>query len=95
MQFVETMTGVRAVQAYRRELRNAEIFSDLATRYRDVNTTSFRLVGNVTIGVALLYGGLRALEGDLTIGVLTAFLLSACLPAVLPAAGAAGALVRA
>ena len=34
-----------------------------------------RLIGNVTIGVALLYGGLRALEGDLTIGVLTAFLL--------------------
>ena len=34
-----------------------------------------RLIGNVTIGVALLYGGFRALEGDLTIGVLTAFLL--------------------
>jgi ATP-binding cassette, subfamily B, bacterial len=85
VQFVETMTGIRAVQAYRREPRNAQIFGDLATRYRDVNTTSFRLVavfmpgvrliGNVTIGVALLYGGLRALEGDLTIGVLTAFLL--------------------
>jgi ABC-type multidrug transport system fused ATPase/permease subunit len=85
VQFVETMTGIRAVQAYRREPRNAEIFSGLATRYRDVNTTSFRLVavfmpsvrliGNVTIGVALIYGGLRALEGDLTIGVLTAFLL--------------------
>ncbi len=85
VQFVETMTGIRAVQAYRREGRNAEIFGDLATRYRDVNTTSFRLVavftpgvrliGNVTIGVALLYGGLRAIEGDLTIGVLTAFLL--------------------
>jgi ATP-binding cassette, subfamily B, bacterial len=85
VQFVETMTGIRAVQAYRREPRNAEIFGDLATRYRDVNTTSFRLVavfmpgvrliGNLTIGVALLYGGLRALEGDLTIGVLTAFLL--------------------
>jgi ATP-binding cassette subfamily B protein len=85
VQFVETMTGIRAVQAYRREPRNGEIFGDLATRYRDVNTTSFRLVavfmpgvrliGNVTIGVALLYGGLRALEGDVTIGVLTAFLL--------------------
>jgi ATP-binding cassette, subfamily B, bacterial len=44
VQFVETMTGIRAVQAYRREPRNAEIFGDLATRYRDVNTTSFRLV---------------------------------------------------
>jgi ATP-binding cassette subfamily B protein len=85
VQFVETMTGMRAVQAYRREGRNSEIFDGLALRHRDVNTDSFRLVavfmpgvrviGNVTIGVALLYGGLRALDGDLTIGVLTAFLL--------------------
>ncbi len=85
VQFVETMTGIRAVQAYRREPRNQEIFSDVAGRYRDVNTRSFRLVaifmpgikliGNLTIGVALLYGGFRALEGDLTIGVLAAFLL--------------------
>lgn len=85
VQFVETMTGIRAVQAYRREPRNQEIFSDVAGRFRDVNTRSFRLVavfmpgikliGNLTIGVVVLYGGYRALEGDLTIGVLAAFLL--------------------
>ncbi|MGI3779421.1 MAG: ABC transporter ATP-binding protein [Janthinobacterium lividum] len=85
VQFVETMTGIRAVQAYRREPRNSEIFFGVADRYKDANTDSFRLVavfmptirliGNVTIGVAVLYGGLRALEGDVTIGVLTAFLL--------------------
>jgi ATP-binding cassette subfamily B protein len=85
VQFVETMTGIRAVQAYRREARNSEIFDEIADRYKDANTDSFRLValfmpgvrviGNVTIGVALLFGGLRALEGDITIGVLTAFLL--------------------
>ncbi|MGI3781376.1 MAG: ABC transporter ATP-binding protein, partial [Janthinobacterium lividum] len=85
VQFVETMTGIRAVQAYRREPRNSEIFDEVADRYKDANTDSFRLVavfmptirliGNVTIGVAVLYGGLRALEGDVTIGVLTAFLL--------------------
>ncbi|GAB2593740.1 ABC transporter ATP-binding protein [Microlunatus antarcticus] len=85
VQFVETMTGIRAVQAYRREPRNSEIFDEVADRYKDANTDSFRLVavfmpairliGNITIGVAVLYGGLRALEGDVTIGVLTAFLL--------------------
>ena len=85
VQFIETMTGIRAVQAYRREPRNAEIFSEVAHRYQDANIDSFRLVaifmpgvrlvGNVTIGVVLLYGGLRVIEGDLTIGVLTAFLL--------------------
>jgi len=85
VQFVETMTGIRAVQAYRREPRNSEIFEDLSGSFRDVNTTAFRLValfmpgvkivGNVTIGIVVLYGGYRAIEGDLTVGVLTAFLL--------------------
>ncbi|QDP94646.1 ABC transporter ATP-binding protein [Microlunatus elymi] len=85
VQFVETMTGIRAVQAYRREPRNSEIFEDLAGEYRDINTKAFRLValfmpgvkliGNITIGIVVLYGGWRAMEGDLTIGVLTAFLL--------------------
>ncbi|MBA8793509.1 ABC-type multidrug transport system fused ATPase/permease subunit [Friedmanniella endophytica] len=85
VQFVETMTGIRAVQAYRREPRNQDIFADVAGQYRDVNTRSFRLVavfmpgikliGNITIGVVVLYGGYRALEGDVTIGVLAAFLL--------------------
>ena len=47
--------------------RNAEIFDDVADRYREANIDSFRLVavfmpgvrliGNVTIGVVLLYGG--------------------------------------
>ena len=69
VQFIETMTGIRAVQAYRREPRNAEIFSDVAHRYQDANVKSFRLVaifmpgvrlvGNVTIGIVLLYGGWR------------------------------------
>ena len=35
VQFVETMTGIKAVQAYRREPRNQEIFEDIADRYRD------------------------------------------------------------
>ena len=32
VQFVETMTGIKAVQAYRREPRNQEIFEDIADR---------------------------------------------------------------
>jgi ATP-binding cassette, subfamily B, bacterial len=83
--FVETMTGIRAVQGYRREGRNQEIFSDVADRYADANVNAFRLValfmpgtrliGNVTIGIVLLYGGYRVIEGDMTVGVLAAFLL--------------------
>ena len=85
VQFVETMTGIKAVQAYRREPRNQEIFDDVADGYRDVNERTFRLlaifmpavklVGNLTTGLVLLYGGYRVMEDQMTLGTLTAFLL--------------------
>jgi ATP-binding cassette, subfamily B, bacterial len=85
VQFVETMTGIKAVQAYRREPRNQEIFEDIADRYRAINEKTFKLlaifmpgvklVGNITTGVVLLYGGYRVLHGQMTIGTLAAFLL--------------------
>ena len=34
-----------------------------------------KLVGNITTGVVLLYGGYRVLHGEMTIGTLAAFLL--------------------
>src|SRR5207249_3455321 len=37
MFFVESLSGVRAVHAFRREGRNQEIFSDLNDRYRQAN----------------------------------------------------------
>ncbi len=85
VQFVETMTGIKAVHAYRREPRNQEIFEDIADDYREINEKTFRLlaifmpgvklVGNITTGVVLLYGGYRVLHGEMTIGTLAAFLL--------------------
>ena len=83
--FVESMNGIRAVQAFRREPRNQEIFDDVNDQYRGANLVAFRLVawfmpeirliGNVTIGVVLLYGGYLAYQGQVTVGVLAAFLL--------------------
>jgi ATP-binding cassette subfamily B protein len=83
--FVESMGGIRAVQAFRREPRNQEIFDDVNDQYRRANLVAFRLVawfmpgirliGNITIGLVLLYGGYRAYHGDVTVGVLAAFLL--------------------
>jgi ABC-type multidrug transport system fused ATPase/permease subunit len=85
VQFVETMTGIKAVQAYRREPRNQEIFEDVADQYKNINEKAFkllavfmpgvRLVGNITTGIVLLYGGYRVLQGEMTLGTLTAFLL--------------------
>jgi ATP-binding cassette, subfamily B, bacterial len=83
--FVETFGGIRAVQAFRRERRNAEIFSALGRDYADASTHASRLiaiygpsislVGNIITGVVLGYGGLLAIEGDVKVGVLATFLL--------------------
>jgi ATP-binding cassette subfamily B protein len=73
------------VQAFRRERRNDEIMDGLTTANRDANTAAFltvawyvagvRLVGNATLALVLLIGGLRVLDGTLALGALTAFLL--------------------
>ncbi|HMI26410.1 MAG TPA: ABC transporter ATP-binding protein, partial [Streptosporangiaceae bacterium] len=83
--FVETFGGIRAVQAFRREKRNSEIFSGLGRDYADASTHASRLiaiygpsislVGNITTGIVLGYGGLLAIEGNLKVGVLATFLL--------------------
>jgi len=83
--FVESMIGIRAVQAFRRERRNEEIFDEVNLDYRDANMRAFRLVGlfmpgikligNVTIAGVLVYGTYRAFDGAVTIGVLAAFLI--------------------
>jgi ATP-binding cassette, subfamily B, bacterial len=83
--FVETFGGIRAVQAFRREHRNEEIFGELNAQYADASLRSSRLiaiyspgitlVGNVAIGAVLLYGGLLVLDGDIKVGVLATFLL--------------------
>ena len=84
--FVETFGGLRAVQAFRREKRNDEIFDalsddyaagDQAVRRRSTRSSrrASRWSGNVITGVVLCYGGLRVLDGDIKIGVLASFLL--------------------
>ncbi|MGN9782643.1 ABC transporter ATP-binding protein [Nonomuraea sp. ZG12] len=83
--FVESMTGIRAVQAFRREPRNQEIFREVNDDYRDANVRAMKLIavfmpgikliGNVTIAGVLFYGGWLAFHGEVTVGVLTAFLL--------------------
>jgi ABC-type multidrug transport system fused ATPase/permease subunit len=83
--FVESLGGIRAVQAFRREPRNQEIFEALNGDYRRANERAFKLVaifapgitliGNITVAVVLVYGGSRVMDGSTEIGVLAAFLL--------------------
>ncbi|NEM92235.1 ABC transporter ATP-binding protein [Galbitalea soli] len=83
--FVETMTGIRAVKAFRKEKRNEREFGELVEDYRDVNGKVIQLfgifdpglvlIGNVTLAVVLLIGGLRVASGGIEIGALLAVLL--------------------
>jgi ATP-binding cassette subfamily B protein len=84
--FVETMTGIRAVKAFRKERENAALYAELAEDYRKVTVRSINLngvfqpglvlIGNVCVAVVLLFGGFRVLSGDLDVGVLLALILS-------------------
>ena len=85
VQFVETFGGIQAVQAFRRERRNEQIFGQLNQEYADASLRSSRLVaiyspgitlvGNLAVGAVLLYGGLRVIDGGMKVGVLVTFLL--------------------
>jgi ATP-binding cassette, subfamily B, bacterial len=85
VQFVESLAGIRAVQAFRREPRNGQIFEQLNQDVRSANAASFRLmalfvpgvaiIGTIATVAALFYGGHRVLDGDMQVGVLTSFLL--------------------
>jgi ATP-binding cassette subfamily B protein len=85
VQFVETMTGIRAVKAFRKEKRNEKEFGDLTEDYRAVNGKAIQLfgifdpglvlIGNVTLAAVVLVGGLRVVDGDIKVGILVAVLL--------------------
>lgn len=85
VQFVETMTGIRAVKSFRKEPRNDKTFRRLAGDYRDVNRRSMVLFGTfepglmgvaaLTLGLVVLWGGIRVSTGALGVGVLLSAVL--------------------
>ncbi|KRC60717.1 ABC transporter [Agromyces sp. Root81] len=85
VQFVETMTGIRAVQAFRKQRRNEDEFGGLVEDYRDVNAKvlglfavynpALALIGNTAVAVTLVLGGFRVVDGALGVGVLLSVVL--------------------
>ena len=83
--FVETMTGIRAVKAFRKESQNQAKYAELVEDYRNVNAKVIQLfgifdpglifIGRVTAAAVLLFGGLRVVDGTLGIGVLLSCIL--------------------
>src|SRR3954453_11557156 len=85
VQFTETMGGIRAVQAFRREERNDQLHAALDEDNRQAHHHAFwlvavfmpavTLIGNLVTVAVLGYGALRVMDGDLAVGVLVSFLL--------------------
>ena len=83
--FVETMTGIRAVKAFRKERRNEREFGGLVEDYRSVNAKviglfgtyepGLMIIGNTTIAAVLLFGAFRVIDGSLAVGMLLAAVL--------------------
>jgi ATP-binding cassette subfamily B protein len=80
----ETLSGIRVVRSFAQEQRHLERFAELNEENRGANMKTVHLNAAyfpgvelmsalVTAGI-LLYGGIQAVNGNITIGVLVAFL---------------------
>ena len=79
----ETISGVRIVRAFGQEERHKAHLAELNAEYRDVNMRTVvlnaayfpavELLSALATAVILLYGGSRAIDGAVSIGVLVAF----------------------
>ena len=79
----ESLSGIRVVRSFSQEPRHVARFRELNERNRDVNMTTVNLNAAyfpavellsavATVGI-LLYGGAQAIQGDITPGVIFAF----------------------
>jgi ABC-type multidrug transport system fused ATPase/permease subunit len=80
----ESLSGIRVVRSFAQEQRHLDRFAELNEENREANMTTVNLnaayfpavellSGIATAGI-LFYGGIQAIEGDVTVGVLVAFL---------------------
>ena len=80
----ENVTGMATVQLFRREERNFEQFGRINRAHRDANVESIfyyatfypavEVLGAVATALVIWYGGGRAVQGTVELGVLVAFL---------------------
>ena len=79
----ENVSGMRVVQAFTGEKRSSGRFDERNRSYRRANARAtllsavyfpgVELLGSVGLGVVLLYGGFRVVNGEMSVGELVAF----------------------
>jgi ATP-binding cassette subfamily B protein len=79
----ETLSGIRVVRSFAQEPVHEQRFAELNDDNRDANMTTVRLnaayfpsveaLSGVAVAAIVLYGGLQAIEGHITVGTVVAF----------------------
>ena len=79
----ESLSGVRVVRSFAQESAHERRFSELNADNQDANMTTVRLnaayfpsvelLSGLAVGAIVLYGGLQAIEGHITVGTVVAF----------------------
>ncbi len=79
----ESLSGMRVVRQFAQEQAHERRFAALNAENRDANMTTVRLnaayfpsvelLSGLAVGVIVLYGGLQAIEGHVTVGTVVAF----------------------
>jgi ATP-binding cassette subfamily B protein len=85
IQFVESMTGIRAVKSFRREPVDRDAYADKVEDYRyatkrtievyGIYDPALKVIGSLTVATVLLLGAFRVVEGGMAVGALLAAVL--------------------
>ena len=86
----ETLSGIRVVRTFGQEQAHEQEFTELNRDNQDANMTTVRLnaayfptvemLSGVALAVIVLYGGLQAINGHITVGTVVAFVADALQP---------------
>ena len=81
----ENITGMRVIQSLNREEENHRVFQGLNQNYLDATLSATRfsatlmpmveVLTGISMGLVIVFGGLRVMDGSLAIGVVVAFSL--------------------
>jgi ATP-binding cassette, subfamily B, multidrug efflux pump len=82
--FAETIGGIRVIQSFQREADNEKRFGRLNHENYQAGMAQIHILaifmplvevlGVITVAIVILYGGGRILSGDMTLGILVAFI---------------------